>query len=117
LLGNVVNRLDDSADLFAERAELLDFAGCLANDTLEHGQAGHGLGDCLDAIFSGQFGLLAGGRDCVGIGRPRIYALLRTGDLVAAAAGDDDSPGPLRIERSSVDRWLVAGGPLTLKNA
>jgi hypothetical protein len=47
----------------------------------------------------------------LGRDRTRIYALLRSGDLVAAAAGNDDSAaGPVRIERSSLERWLVAGG-------
>ena len=46
---------------------------------------------------------------------------LRAGDLVAAATADDDQSGPVRINRSSVERWLVAGGdagrPLSPRNA
>ena len=53
--------------------------------------------------------------------RTRIYALLRSGDLVAAAPGDDSAAGPVRIARSSLERWLVAGGdggrPLSARNA
>jgi segregation and condensation protein B len=55
----------------------------------------------------------------LGRDRTRIYALLRSGDLAAQPA--DDQPGPVRIVRSSVDRWLVAGGgrggPLAPRNA
>src|SRR5258708_30339575 len=45
------------------------------------------------------------GRDCT-----RVYALLRSGDLVAAPAadGEDDQSGPVRVVRASVERWLVA---------
>jgi hypothetical protein len=39
----------------------------------------------------------------------RVYALLRSGDLVAAR-DDEDGAGPARILRASVDRWLLAGG-------
>jgi segregation and condensation protein B len=52
--------------------------------------------------------------------RTRIYALVRSGDLVAIPdpAGDQDL---LRLDRSSVERWAVAGGsrggPLTPRNA
>src|SRR5437763_3616118 len=37
----------------------------------------------------------------LGRDRTRVYALLRSGDLVAAAAADDDvdGPGPMRIVR------------------
>ena len=54
--------------------------------------------------------------------RARVYALLKAGDLVAAPpAADDGEAGPLRIDRSSLDRWLVAGGarggPLAPRNA
>ena len=45
----------------------------------------------------------------LGRDRTRVYALLRSGDLIPAAA-DDDSGGPVRIERSSLERWLVTGG-------
>jgi segregation and condensation protein B len=57
----------------------------------------------------------------LGRDRTRIYALLRSGDLVAAAPGDDSAAGPVRIERTSLERWLVAGGdggrPLSARNA
>jgi len=47
--------------------------------------------------------------------------LLRSGDLVAAEADDDGASGPLRIDRSSLERWMVAGGdggrPLSPRNA
>ena len=55
----------------------------------------------------------------LGRDRTRIYALLRSGDLVAAptsAEHDLDGPGPLRIDRASLDRWQSlaggSGGPL-----
>jgi segregation and condensation protein B len=48
--------------------------------------------------------------------RTRVYELVRSGDLVA-----DQTDGGLRIERSSLERWLVAGGtpggPLSGANA
>jgi Helix-turn-helix domain len=51
--------------------------------------------------------------------RTRVYALLRSGDLVAAPA-DEDEGGPVRIVRASLERWLVAGGarggPLSPRN-
>jgi len=58
----------------------------------------------------------------LGRDRTRIYALLRSGDLVAASLAEDDGEsGPMRIERSSLERWLVAGGgrggPLAPLNA
>jgi segregation and condensation protein B len=59
----------------------------------------------------------------LGRDRTRVYALLRSGDLVAvsAADGDGDGAGPVRIERSSLERWLVAGAdagrPLSPRNA
>jgi segregation and condensation protein B len=57
----------------------------------------------------------------LGRDRTRVYALLRSGDLVAAEASGDDEPGPVRIDRSSVERWLVAGSgggrPLSARNA
>src|SRR6266851_4296146 len=58
--------------------------------------------------------------ELLGRHRTRIYALLRSGDLVAVSGttGDEQS---LRIDRSSVERWAVAGGsrggPLTPRNA
>jgi segregation and condensation protein B len=56
----------------------------------------------------------------LGRDRTRIYALLRSGDLVAAPADEADA-GPVRIVRASVERWLVAGGarggPLSPRNA
>src|SRR6266536_4133966 len=60
--------------------------------------------------------------ELLGRHRTRIYALVRSGDLVAlsgSGAGDDEAA--LRIDRSSVERWAVAGGsrggPLTPRNA
>jgi segregation and condensation protein B len=58
----------------------------------------------------------------LGRDRTRVYALLRSGDLVAAQNDDDLlQSGPVRIDRSSVERWLVAGGdggrPLSARNA
>jgi segregation and condensation protein B len=59
----------------------------------------------------------------LGRDRTRVYALLRSGDLVAAASanGEDDQSGPVRVVRASVERWLVAGGgqggPLAPRNA
>src|SRR5438270_8193338 len=56
----------------------------------------------------------------LGRDRTRVYALLRSGDLVAAA-DDEDGAGPVRIVRASVERWLVTGGaagaPLSPRNA
>src|SRR4051794_22833888 len=56
----------------------------------------------------------------LGRDRTRIYALLRSGDLIAAPTEDDDG-GPLRVLRASLERWLVAGGarggPLSSRNA
>ena len=50
--------------------------------------------------------------------RTRIYALVRSGDLVGVPDADG---GTLRIERSSLERWQVAGGsrgsPQTPRNA
>ena len=57
----------------------------------------------------------------LGRDRTRVYALLRSGDLVAVSPVDGDGAGPVRIERSSLERWLVAGGdggrPLSPRNA
>ncbi|HLZ22357.1 MAG TPA: helix-turn-helix domain-containing protein [Ktedonobacterales bacterium] len=60
--------------------------------------------------------------ELLGRHRTRIYALVRSGDLVAlpgSGAGDDEAA--LRIDRASVERWAVAGGnrggPLTPRNA
>ncbi len=58
----------------------------------------------------------------LGVHRTRVYALLNAGDLVAVPAdGEDGQAGPLRIERTSLERWLVAGGgrggPLSPRNA
>jgi Helix-turn-helix domain len=58
----------------------------------------------------------------LGRDRTRVYALLRSGDLVATPCSpDEEEPGPVRIVRSSLERWLVAGGarggPLTPRNA
>jgi segregation and condensation protein B len=56
--------------------------------------------------------------DLLGRDRARIYALVRSGDLAADA---DPDTGALRIERSSLERWQVAGGspgsPQTPRNA
>src|SRR5579859_7332291 len=58
--------------------------------------------------------------ELLGRHRTRIYALVRSGDLVAAPGSDGDAHG-LRIDRSSLERWLVAGGtrgsPQTPRNA
>ena len=58
----------------------------------------------------------------LGRDRTRVYALLRAGDLVAADSdGEGGGLGPVRIDRSSLERWLVAGGdggrPLSPRNA
>jgi segregation and condensation protein B len=57
----------------------------------------------------------------LGRDRTRVYALLRSGDLVAAPADAERQDAPLRIMRSSLERWLVAGGtrggPLSARNA
>jgi hypothetical protein len=60
----------------------------------------------------------------LGRDRTRVYALLRSGDLVAALPDEDedeDGAGPVRIERSSLERWRVAGAgagrPLSPRNA
>ncbi|MBV9169493.1 MAG: SMC-Scp complex subunit ScpB, partial [Chloroflexi bacterium] len=56
----------------------------------------------------------------LGRDRTRVYALLRSGDLLAAA-DTEDGAGPVRIVRASVERWLAAGGasgaPLSARNA
>src|SRR5579859_2142607 len=53
--------------------------------------------------------------------RTRVYALIRSGDLVAVQPGQAGDHGPLRIDRASIERWLVAGGsqggPLSVRNA
>lgn len=58
--------------------------------------------------------------ELLGRDRTRVYALLRSGDLVAAS-DDEDGAGPVRILRASLDRWVVAGGaagaPLSPRNA
>jgi segregation and condensation protein B len=55
--------------------------------------------------------------ELLGRDRTRIYALVRSGDLVGAP----DADHTLRIDRSSLERWLVAGGtrgsPQTPRNA
>jgi len=59
--------------------------------------------------------------ELLGRHRTRIYDLVRSGDLVAVAHGADADDRSLRIDRSSLDRWLVAGGrpgvPFTPCNA
>src|SRR2546430_118407 len=56
----------------------------------------------------------------LGRDRTRVYALLRSGDLVGAP-DKADGAGPVRIVRASLERWLVAGGgrgaPLSPRNA
>lgn len=56
----------------------------------------------------------------LGRDRTRVYALLRSGDLIAAPS-DEDGGGPVRIVRPSLERWMVAGGarggPLSPRNA
>ena len=58
--------------------------------------------------------------ELLGRHRTRMYALVRSGDLVAVPGTDGDEQS-LRIDRSSVERWAVAGGsrggPLTPRNA
>src|SRR5260370_42355330 len=44
----------------------------------------------------------------LGRDRTRVYALLRSGDLVAAP-DDEGGAGPVRILRASLARWLVPG--------
>jgi hypothetical protein len=56
----------------------------------------------------------------LGRDRTRVYALLRSGDLVAAAPAQQEVAGRVRIERSSLEHWLVAGDggrPLSPRNA
>jgi segregation and condensation protein B len=57
----------------------------------------------------------------LGRDRTRVYALIRSGDLVAVQPDQDEASGPLRIDCASLDRWLVAGGgqgaPLSARNA
>jgi segregation and condensation protein B len=56
----------------------------------------------------------------LGRDRTRVYALIRSGDLVAVPSPTDVT-GPLRVDRASLERWLVAGGaqgrPLSPRNA
>src|SRR6266849_2569889 len=58
--------------------------------------------------------------ELLGRDRTRVYALLRSGDLVTVPGTDGDEKS-LRIDRTSVERWAVAGGsrggPLTPRNA
>jgi len=55
--------------------------------------------------------------ELLGRDRTRVYALVRSGVLAAMADPDDRDEHALRIDRSSVERWAVAGGsrggPLT----
>ncbi len=57
----------------------------------------------------------------VGRDRTRVYALIRSGDMVAVPVDLDEGSGPLRIDRASLERWLVTGGgqggPFSLRNA
>jgi segregation and condensation protein B len=56
----------------------------------------------------------------LGRDRTRVYALIRSGDLVAVPA-TEDVPGPLQVDRTSLERWLAAssssGAPLSAHNA
>ena len=75
------------------------------------------LGPYLDAVRA----LNAGDALTLYPGSPLLaQALLRSGDLVAATGTDSDEQS-LRIDRSSMERWAVAGGscggPLTPRNA
>ncbi len=45
--------------------------------------------------------------ELLGRDRTRIYALVRSGDLVGVS---DPNGRTLRIDRSSLERWQVAGG-------
>jgi hypothetical protein len=59
--------------------------------------------------------------ELLGRDRTRVYALVRSGDLVTVPGTDADDQDLLRIDRASVERWAVAGGrhgsPLTPRNA
>jgi segregation and condensation protein B len=59
--------------------------------------------------------------ELLGRDRTRVYALVRSGDLVAVPGTEADDENLLRIDRSSVERWALAGGsrggPLTPRNA
>ena len=60
--------------------------------------------------------------ELLGRDRTRVYALVRSGDLVAVTdPSDPDDQTALRLDRASVERWAVAGGsrgsPLTPRNA
>ncbi len=46
----------------------------------------------------------------LGRDRTRVYALIRSGDLVAVPVNPDEGSGPLRIDRASLECWLVSGG-------
>jgi hypothetical protein len=37
------------------------------------------------------------------------HEVASSGDLIAVSPADGDGPGSVRIERSSLERWLVAG--------
>jgi len=84
-------------------------------DNRLHGDAAPAEADDEQTVTVAEAARLLGGD------RTRVYALLRSGDLVAASPADKDEPGPVRIERSSLERWLVAGGhagrPLSPRNA
>src|SRR5216117_1037392 len=57
----------------------------------------------------------------LGRDRTRVYALVRSGDLVAVPDPADPDQAAVRLDRSSVERWAAAGGsrgsPLTPRNA
>src|SRR6202023_3342142 len=42
----------------------------------------------------------------LGRDRTRVYALIRSGDLVALPAAAEDT-GPLQVDRASLERWLA----------
>jgi Helix-turn-helix domain len=50
--------------------------------------------------------------ELLGRDRTRVYALVRSGDLVAVTDPSDPDPDQtaLRLDRASVERWAVAGG-------
>jgi segregation and condensation protein B len=76
--------------------------------------------DALDEQEHDQTVGVAEAARLLGRDRTRVYALLRSGDLVAAPT-DEDGAGPVRIVRASLERWLVAGGargaPLSPRSA
>jgi Helix-turn-helix domain len=49
----------------------------------------------------------------LGRDRTRVYALIRSGDLVAVQSDQDENSGPLRIDRASLERWPGRAGAST----